>query len=268
VISAPVLYVSHGAATFSTRSGDPLNVALRRASSWLSGAQAVVVVSAHDVRRTVTIGAAPRISMWHDHPAAAGLSWSAPGALHVVERLSAALRTADIAHEHGAAMLDHGAWVPLCALDPEGARSIVTVSLQANMDVALHLRLGQALGTLRAHGALILCSGGLTHNQDEFRRRYFADAGAVSARVAPPSERFASAMLGAMTMEGPARNDAVMRAPLHPDFRFCHPTLDHWLPTLVAVGAAGTDEGVLLHEGFQYSLSTALVGFGTPTGVV
>jgi 4,5-DOPA dioxygenase extradiol len=271
VSTAPVLYVSHGAATFSTQAGDPLNAALLRTSSWLTGVQAIVVVSAHDVRRATTLGVAQTISMWHDHPAASGLSWSAPGAVNLVERIATLFDRAGVSHEQGAPLLDHGAWVPLRALDPNGIRPIVTVSLRSDMDPAFHVALGQALGALRSEGVLILCSGGLTHNQAEFRRSYFAHTGGASgsqghavaeAAVALPSQRFARAMLNELTKIGPERTTALLRAPAHPDFRFCHPTLDHWLPVLVAAGAAGADPGVVLHQGFQYSLSTAMVGFG------
>jgi 4,5-DOPA dioxygenase extradiol len=269
--AAPVLLVSHGAATFSTQAGDPLYAAMRNASSWLRGARAMVVVSAHDVREAITVGVAQTVSMWHDHPAAAGLSWSAPGAVNLREPITTSFRNAGISHEFGVPLLDHGAWVPLRALDPDGVLPVLTVSLHASMDPALHVALGQALGALRAAGVVILCSGGLTHNQAEFRRAYFAHTGgaldakghvAAGAEVALPSQRFARAMLEKFATLGSERTSALLRAPAHPDFKFCHPTLDHWLPTLVAAGAAGTDPCVVLHQGFQYSLSTAMVGFG------
>jgi hypothetical protein len=54
----------------------------------------------------------------------------------------------------------------------------------------------------------------------------------------------------------------LLEAPAHPDFARAHPTLDHWLPVLVAAGAAGRDAATVLHRGFQHGLSTALVAFG------
>lgn len=258
---APVLFVSHGAASLTTRPGDELDLALRGAAAVLAAARATVVVSAHDVRDAVTIGVAPRIAMWNDHPAGAGLSWEARGAADVAERLGDALAKADIAPRRGAPRLDHGAWVPLRALDPEGARPIVTLSLHRSLDPALHVRLGGALRALRDEGVAVLASGGLTHNQREFRRAYFA--GGREAEAAAPSRHFASAMLTAAAAAGRRRTAALLGATDHPDFAWCHPSTDHWLPLLVAIGAAEEEPGVVLHQGFQHSLSTAMLGFGT-----
>jgi hypothetical protein len=60
---------------------------------------------------------------------------------------------------------------------------------------------------------------------------------------------------------------ALLRAGEHPDFAWCHPTPDHWLPTLIATAAAPDEPGVVLHRGFQHSLSTALLGFGRAAAV-
>lgn len=257
---APVLLVSHGAATLTTRPGDPLDLALRASGSLLADARAVVVVSAHDVRPDVTVGVAPRIALEHDHPASRGLAWEAPGAHDVAERLMDVLYAREIKGALGAPHLDHGAWVPLRALDPEGGRPVVTLSLHVSFEPALHVALGRALAALRDEGVAVLASGGLTHNQQEFRRSWFA--GGDEGAAAPPSARFEAWATSALAACGPARTEALLAAPAHPDFAWSHPSLDHWLPTLVAVGAAEHEEGDALHRGFQHSLATAMLGFG------
>jgi 4,5-DOPA dioxygenase extradiol len=260
VSRAPALFVSHGAATLTTRAGDPLDLALRSAGSTLGSARAWVVVSAHDVRVETTIGVAPTLAMWNDHPAARGLAWQARGAMDVADALARLLSSAGIEARAGEPLLDHGAWVPLRALDPAATRPVVTLSLHEGLDPGFHSRLGRALTALRDDGVALLASGGLTHNQQEFRRGYLA--GEHEATVAEPSARFDAWARAVLSTPGPARSEALLRASAHRDFAWCHPTLEHWLPLLVAAGSADGEPGVVLHRGYQHSLSTALVGFG------
>jgi len=257
---APVLLVSHGAATLTVRDDDPTGQALRRAAPWLVGARAVVVVSAHDARPRVTVGGAARVEMWADHPAAAGLTWSAPGDLSRARAMLEHLRGCGVDAVAGAPRLDHGAWVPLRALDPAGQRPVITLSLREDFDPAAHLALGRALEALRQDGVALVASGGLTHNQAEFRRGWHR--GEAHDTTTDWSARFAAHALALLDATEPDRARGLLDAPSHPDFARAHPTLDHWLPVLVAAGAAGGDAATVLHRGFQHGLSTALVAFG------
>ena len=151
---APVLLISRGAATLSVQ--DPTDRALRAGAGFLASARAVLMISAHDVRPRVTVGGAERVVMWADHPAARGLSWEAPGDLRLAEHVLHTLHAAGIDAQAGAPRLDHGAWVPLRALDPDGQRPVVTVSLAAQLDPARHLDLGRALAPLRDQGVAIV----------------------------------------------------------------------------------------------------------------
>jgi 4,5-DOPA dioxygenase extradiol len=252
--------VSHGAATLTVRDDDPTGLALRRAGGLLQGSRAVVILSAHDARGALTVGSAARVPLYADHPAAAGRSWVAPGDEQLADALLGRLTGEGLTAQKGQPRLDHGAWVPLMALDPSGSRPVVTLSLDPGLDPERHLRIGRAVAALRREGVGVITSGGLTHNQAEFRRRWFA--GAPVEATTPASARFEAWALEVLAEPGEARTRALLAAPQHPDFGWCHPTLDHWLPTLVAVGAAEGAPGTVLHRGFQHALSTALLAFG------
>ena len=136
---------------------------------------------------------------------------------------------------------------------------MVTLSLHAGLSPAAHRAVGEALLALREDGGAIVTSGGVTHNQAEFRRGWFAREPAET--TTPWSERFSAWALDALQGDAAARAGKMLQGEGQPDYARAHPTLDHWLPTLVAAGAAGNARGRVLHRGYQHALSTALVAF-------
>lgn len=258
----PVLFLSHGAAALTMDPTDPTNRWLRAYGDDLRALRprAVLVCSGHDVRTTFTLGAADRVSMLNDHPAAAGRRWSAPGSRELADAARARINAAGLRVAVGHPALDHGAWVPLSTLFPLGEVPVVTLSLAEGEDARTHHALGAALAPLRRDGVLIVTSGGATHSQATFRRRYFA--GEDPRDTEPFSATFDHWLEGVLTADPTARAAGLLGAPSHSAYAQAHPTLDHFLPLLVASGAAGDDSGVRIHGGFQHALSMAAYRFG------
>jgi 4,5-DOPA dioxygenase extradiol len=259
----PVLFVSHGAASLTMDRAQPMHHRLLKLGAVVRAwrPRSVLVISAHDVRAAFTVASAPVISMIADHPAAAGRRWSASGASALAHDAKAALADAGLEVSEGVPELDHGAWVPLSLLFPQGQVPIATLSLRSSFDPRQHLRAGAALAPLRVQGVLILASGGLTHNQRVFREGYLSGASA-DEQVQPFSERFDAWVLAQLARPPAARIASVLDAQSHPDFAQAHPSLDHWLPLVVALGAAGESVSRALISGFQHSLSMRAVSFG------
>ncbi|WP_346052717.1 DODA-type extradiol aromatic ring-opening family dioxygenase [Natronospira elongata] len=106
-------------------------------------------------------------------------------------------------------------------------------------DAAGALRLGQALAPLRNRGVLVMGSGSLTHNLYEFRRH-----------VDDPeyAQIFADWIHDAVA--GGDVDALVHYRDRAPHAERAHPTEEHYLPLLVALGAAEVEEtGVLLEGG-------------------
>ncbi|HYD76389.1 class III extradiol ring-cleavage dioxygenase [Ramlibacter sp.] len=228
----PALFVSHGAPTFALEPG-LAGAQLRALGLALGKPRAIVVVSPHWMTRGIEVGAVGRPETVHDFGgfprALYRLQYPAPGAPELAERAAQLLREAGLpATLDRARGLDHGAWVPLMHLYPEADVPVVQVSLPMDADAAGAYALGRALAPLAEEGVLVVGSGSLTHNLYEFRMG--STEGAAYAR------EFALWIRQAV-LEGDRERllQAMERAP---HAARAHPTDEHFLPLLVALGAS------------------------------
>jgi 4,5-DOPA dioxygenase extradiol len=135
--------------------------------------------------------------------------------------------------------LDHGVWVPLLYLLPEAKIPVFQVSLPFAFDAENALELGRALRALRQQGVLVMGSGSLTHNLREI-----GQTNPNNARYAVEFTAWIRRHVQARDVDGLA--DYRRRAP-HAER--AHPTEEHFLPLLVAVGASGDEDAVDVIEG-------------------
>ena len=246
----PVLFVSHGAPTFALEPGRA-GVLLRELGARLPRPRAIVVVSPHWPTRGFAVGAHPQPPTLYDFggfpPALYELQYPAPGdpqlAAGIVERLTQAGEEAALDPQRG---FDHGAWVPLRHLYPQAGIPVVQVSMPRRLDAVVAWRLGATLAPLRDEGVLILASGSLTHNLMEFFDR---DEGAE----ADYAREFVAWIRDALLRhDTEALLDWRARAP---HAQRAHPTAEHFLPLLVAAGAAADDRAVeVLDGGILYGM--------------
>jgi 4,5-DOPA dioxygenase extradiol len=240
---APVFFISHGAPTFALEPG-MLGPQLQALGEQLSGVSAVLVVSPHWQTRDVTVMTTAAPETVHDFggfPAALyQLQYPAIGqpqlATEVAQRLTEAGYMVGLDARRG---LDHGAWVPLRHLLPNADVPVFQVSMPYDLDTAGAFKLGQALAPLRERGVLILASGSMTHNLYEFRQ-----SGGSEAAYA---REFTQWIRQAVT--GNAVEQLVAYRQLAPHAERAHPTEEHYLPLLVALGARGDGETAHIIEG-------------------
>ena len=240
--TAPSLFVSHGSPMFAVEPG-VLGPRLSALGQSLDGVSAMLVVSPHWQTRGVRVMASARPETIHDFggfpPVLYTLRYDVDGAPDVasqaVKLLAEAGFDAAIDAQRG---LDHGAWVPMRHLRPQGDVPVFQVSLPHDIDAAGALRLGAALAPLREQGVMIIGSGSMTHNLYEFRQH-----------IQDPeyAQQFAD-----WVQEAVARNaveDLVDYRRRAPHAQRAHPTEEHYLPLLVALGATRADDTAQLIEG-------------------
>lgn len=200
--------------------------------------KALLVVSGHweEPAFTASAAAAPELifdySGFPEHTYR--LTWPAPGepalAARVAELLKAAGLPTAISPARG---YDHGVFVPLKVAFPQAQIPVVTLSLAASLNPALHLAAGRALAPLRDAGVLIVGSGMSFHNLSG----YF--------RPETPSRARAFDDWLTSTIASPApQRDALLTAWRQAPFAaYAHPREEHLIPLMVAAGAGSDAPG-------------------------
>ncbi len=197
---------------------------------------AIVMVSAHWEEAVATVSTAPAPPMLFDYygfpPHTYRLSYPAPGAPQLAERVAGLLESAGIAAARdGARGFDHGVFVPMLIIDPPARIPVVMLSLQAGLDPARHLAIGTALAPLREAQVLLIGSGSSYHNL-----RAIFDGGEGG------SGAFDAWLNETVTATDPLeRRRRLIDWRAAPGARACHPREEHLLPLMVVAGAAGDD---------------------------
>lgn len=240
---APVLFISHGAPTFALEPG-LLGPQLGALGQQLTDIQAVLVVSPHWQTagvRVMTSNAPKTVHDFGGFPAPLyALHYPAAGQPQLAAEAARLLSEAGFPVAcDGQRGLDHGAWVPLMHLLPDAQVPVFQVSMPLALDTASALRMGQVLAPLREQGVLILASGSMTHNLYEIDR-----SGASKAPYALEFNNWVRAAVAANDIDS-----VVQYRQLAPHAERAHPTEEHFLPLLVALGAHGAQEPVRLIDG-------------------
>ena len=125
--------------------------------------------------------------------------------------------------------LDHGAWVPLKVMYPLGDVPVVQVSLPTGRPDRL-VALGERLRPLRQEGVLVIGSGFMTHGLPYLTRAM------MMGHVPAWSSDF-DAWAWAAVQAGDLDTLAAFRDRA-PGMPYAHPTVEHFTPLFVAMGAA------------------------------
>lgn len=235
----PVLFVGHGS-PMNAIEDNPWSRGFRRLASLLPQPKAILSISAHWFVPGVYLTGNDQPDTIHDFggfpDALYSMRYPAPGDIPLARRV------ADLAERWRASLrtdwgLDHGTWTVLHHLRPRADVPVVQLSIDEGMPPAGHLAIGRALAPLRQEGVLIMGSGNLTHNLQY--------AFSSMARGDTSTPVWASSF-DAEAERAISQHDADFLARLveSETGRMAHPTLDHYLPLLYAVGASDAGDEV------------------------
>lgn len=255
----PVLFVGHGS-PMNAVEDNQWSRGWRVLGEALPRPRAVLAVSAHwwVAGTLLTLDANPRtIHDFGGFPEALyAVRYPAPGDPELARRLAAMpeMTGAAVSLSWG---LDHGTWSVLARLCPAADWPVVQLSIDRRLTPCGHLALGRALAPLRDEGVLILASGNAVHNLgDAFSRL-------ERGNLETPgwASEYDAMIAGALERRD---EQTLLRALLGERGARAHPSPEHYLPLLYALGAADErDEVSFPVTGFDLgSLSMRAVRFG------
>ncbi len=245
----PALYLGHGAPPLLD---DPIwSAQLAAWAADLPRPRAILIVSAHWESAPVSLSAsgAPLV---YDFGGFAQkyyeMTYATPDATALAQRVAAMMPDTEPVHQHASRGLDHGAWVPLRIMYPDADIPVLQMSLPTQ-DPARLLALGERLRPLRDEGVLIIGSGFLTHGLP-FLTEFRIDADA------PGWSREFDAWAGEALARGDVDALSSYRSAA-PGMPYAHPTVEHYTPLFVTLGAATDpgDPGLQVIDGFWMGLS-------------
>ena len=245
----PALYIGHGAPPLLD---DP--VWSGQLSSWaaaLPRPKAILIVSAHweSAPVSLTASGAPLVYDFGGFaPKYYQMTYETPDATSLATRIAAMMPSTEPVHQHHSRGLDHGAWVPLKIMFPKADIPVLQMSLPTDDPYRL-MKLGERLRPLRDEGVLIIGSGFLTHGLP------FLTDWSIQAK-APGWSREFDAWAGEALARGDVDELAAYRTKA-PGMPYAHPTVEHYTPLFVTLGAATTadEPGNQVVDGFWMGLS-------------
>ncbi|MGI8645527.1 MAG: dioxygenase family protein [Nocardioides sp.] len=245
----PALYIGHGAPPLLD---DPLwSGQLAAWAADLPRPQAILIVSAHWESAPVSLSAngAPLVYDFGGFEEKYyRMTYATPDATALAQRVAAMMPANEPVHQHSSRGLDHGAWVPLRVMYPMGDIPVLQMSLPTQDPMRL-MALGERLRPLRDEGVLIIGSGFLTHGLP-FLTEFRIDA------AAPGWSTDFDAWAGEALARGDVDALASYRSKA-PGMPYAHPTVEHYTPLFVTLGAATTPDepGLQFIDGFWMGLS-------------
>ena len=246
----PALYIGHGAPMLLD---DALWTSqLQAIAAKIEKPKAILIVSAHWESAPITLSNAQASTpLVYDFSGFDRkfyeMTYNSPDATALAAKIAAIMPKGETVHQSQRG-LDHGAWVPLRVMYPDADIPVLQMSMPTS-DPGSLMEIGKRLQPLRDEGVLIIGSGFLTHGLP-YLRDWSIDA------VAPTwSSEFDH--WAAQALEKGDIDTLASYRDLAPGVRYAHPTVEHFTPLFITLGAA-TDTSAApqtLIEGYFMGLS-------------
>ena len=249
-VALPALFLSHGAPPVFD---DGFWIAqLSRWARSIPKPTGIVVVSAHWEQAPLLLSAtAAHTPLIYDfggfHPRYYEMTYDTPDASALGQQIASLIPDEMPFAQMPNRGLDHGAWVPLKVMDPNGDVPVVQLSLPSQDPRAL-FDLGQRLQALRDHGVLVIGSGFMTHGLPYLTGENF-EHNTVPTWSAE-FDRWAEEAIAAKDLDTLFNYTSTA-----PGLRFAHPTVEHFTPLFLSLGLSTEDRTETAIDGFQFGLS-------------
>ena len=243
----PVVFISHGTPLHAIRNNHNTRGWVRLARQ-IPRPRAIVSVSAHWVTQGgIYVTGNPQPEVIYDFRGFPDelrqVEYHAAGDPSLAREVAGVITAApaEVNEEWG---YDHGTWVVLKHMYPEADIPVIQVSVNYAMAPRRHFQLGRELAFLRNRGILIMASGQFVHN--------LRMMGSRDEDIEPyPWAREFSDTVGGW-IDRREFDKVIDFQSLGELARLAHPTYDHFLPLLTALGASSeTDELSWINRGIM-----------------
>ena len=231
MIKMPALYIGHGAPMLLD---DQLWTSqLKEVAGKIERPTAILIVSAHWESAPITLSnPTANTPLVYDFSGFDRkfyeMTYNSPDATALAAKVAALMpKNESIAQSDRG--LDHGAWVPLRVMYPDADIPVLQMSMPTS-DPGKLMDIGKRLQPLRDEGVLIIGSGFMTHGL-----RYLRD---WTPNAAAPTW---SSEFDTWAAEALSRGDVDTLASykdLAPGVNYAHPTVEHFTPLFISLGAA------------------------------
>ncbi len=234
----PAVYLGHGAPPLLDDARWTAELAAWAAS--MPRPRAILIVSAHWESAPISLSAtAASTPLVYDFGGFEQrfyeMTYPTPDASELAALVASVLPDSETLHQHNSRGLDHGAWVPLTVMYPEADIPVLQMSLPTSDPYRL-IELGSRLRQLREHGVLVIGSGFLTHGLP-FLRDFRPDAN-------PPGWSRDFDLWAAEAIDRADIDALASYQQSAPGMPYAHPTVEHYIPLFITLGAA-TDPTVV-----------------------
>jgi 4,5-DOPA dioxygenase extradiol len=244
----PSLYISHGSPALMIMNNNTTKI-LKELSSKFDKPKYILVISAHWVTNDLKIlykESPSTIYDFYNFPKELyELSYEAKSDLRKSDEITNLLKSNgfEVGKDSLRGGFDHGVWSPLSFLYPKADVPVVQLSLPLSYDSKRLFDLGEVLKKLR-EDTLIIASGSMTHNLADI------NWDENSTTVKSYAKEFRDWIVNKIEIGD--INSLINYKIKAPYLRQNHPSEEHFLPLLVALGSSTNHIGESLHNEFMY----------------
>ncbi len=244
----PSLYISHGSPALMIMDDDTTKF-LKQLPSRFDKPKYILVVSAHWVTRDLKILYKENPGLIYDFynfpRELYELEYNAKSSIEKSDEIIELLESNDIeiTKDTSREGYDHGVWSVLRFMYPKADVPVIQLSLPINYDIKQLIRLGEILSKLK-EDTLIIASGALTHNLRDISWNEEENFVKDYAKI------FRDWIVE--KLENKEIQSLINFYSEAPYLKHNHPTLEHFLPLYVSLGASKTKAGESLHNRFMY----------------
>ena len=248
----PAIFFGHGN-PMNALEKNPWTERWRRLGERIPRPRAILCVSAHWYVPALAVTSATSPATIHDFGgfprALHEVQYASAGSPELARRVAQLLGPAEVSQDADWG-LDHGTWSVLAHVFPQADIPVVQLSLDSRRPPRWHFETAKRLAPLRDEGVLIVGSGFMTHGLP-FIGEYFA-----GKPGAPQWSKDFDLWAAEALASGDLDTLFAFREKA-PGMPFAHPTVEHFAPLFVTLGAAAKPDDAprTAIEGFFIGLS-------------